>query len=245
MTTPTQTWEQTPQCWQDVADAVVSGIRQIILYGPPGTGKTFTGRFLNNAGQFDLNAPSHRVVCNEDMTSADVVGHMMPGPDGFTWNNGAVLNAWIDGGRVVADEIDRASGDVLSLLLAMFDSPESASWTHPFTGEVFRPRDGFSVIMTTNLEDMEELPTALKDRFPVAIRINQPHPTALLALSPDLRQAASTSADAHGSRRISLRTWKSFDQMRKSLDDERAAQLIFRGMARDVLDAIRINAVTA
>lgn len=241
----TQTWETPAQEWQDLGDAIVSGIRQIILYGPPGTGKTFSGLHYNNAGQFDLKHHAHRVTCNEDMTAADVTGHMMPGPDGFTWNNGAVLNAWIDGGRVVADEIDRASGDVLSLLLAMFDSPESASWTHPFTGEVFRPKEGFSVIMTTNVEDMDELPTALKDRFPVAIRIAHPHPSALLALSPDLRQAASNSADAPGYRRISLRTWKAFDTMRKSVADERAAEIIFKHMASDVLDAIKINAVTA
>ena len=234
-----------PQCWQDVQDILDSGIDRLILFGPPGTGKTYAGLTFGNT-----SAGAHRLICNEDMTSADVTGHFKPTGDGvWKWQDGAVIKAWqgdgLRGGRVVADEIDRASGDVLSLLLAMFDTPDSASWEHPETGRVIKPKDGFSVFMTTNIEDMRELPTALKDRFPVAIRINQPHPTALLALSPDLRQAASTSADAHGSRRISLRTWKAFDQMRKSLDDERAARLIFRGMARDVLDAIRINAVTA
>lgn len=235
------TTETLPQCWQDLSDAIVAGVKRIVLFGPPGLGKT------NSSLNFNVDhRGSERVVCNEDMTSADVTGCMMPGDGGlFHWNDGAVLKAWKRGARVVADEVDRASGDVLSLLLAMFDSPESASWTHPITGEVFRPHEDFSVFMTTNVEDMDDLPTALKDRFPVAIRINQPHPDALARLSPDLRQAASLSGDRRGRERISLRSWFSFDQIRQSLGDDRAASLVFRDMAPDILDAIRVNSVTA
>lgn len=229
-----------PACWQTVADVIVANQKKVILYGPPGTGKTFTARTFNVD-----HRGAERVVCNEDMTSADITGCMMPGEGGlFHWNDGAVLKAWKRGARVVADEIDRASGDVLSLMLAMFDSSESASWTHPITGEVFRPHEDFSVFMTTNLEDMDDLPTALKDRFPIAIRIDQPHPDALERLSVDLRQAAALSADRRGRERISMRTWLAFDSMRTSLGDDRAAEIIFGDLKRDILDAIRINAVT-
>lgn len=236
------TTETLPQCWQDVNDAVACGITQIILYGPPGTGKTFTG-LNNNVGL----GGAFRLICNEDMTSADVTGHMLPSADTWRWNNGAVLNAWHGdgqvGGRVVADEIDRASGDVLSLLLAMFDSPESASWTNPMTQEKHRPLPGFSVVMTTNLERPEELPTALKDRFPVAIRIDQPHPTALTFLSPRLRVPAAMSAD-DSRNRISLRGWKAFDKAAKIIGDEKAAHLVFGDLAYSVLDTLRVNDIS-
>lgn len=235
--------ENESECWLKLGDAIVAGAKRVILYGPPGTGKTHSGL---NFRLPNPTIPTQRVVCNEDMTAADVTGCFMPGADGqFIWNDGAVLRAWKTGARVIADEIDRASGDVLSLLLAMFDSPESASWTHPATGEVFRPHQDFSVFMTTNVEDMEELPTALKDRFPIAIRIDRPHPTALAKLSPDLRQAASLSCDRPGPERISLRSWFSFDSMRRSIGDDRAAELVFRDMAPSVMDAIRINAVAS
>jgi MoxR-like ATPase len=145
----------------------------------------------------------------------------------------------------VADEIDRASGDVLSLLLNMFDNVESASWQHPDTDVVHRPRPGFTVIMTTNVEDMRDLPVALKDRFPVAIRIDQPHPGALARLSPYLRAPAAAAAAADKARRFSVRSFMAFDRLRESgMDLERAAFLIFGNHSKDVLDAIRVDAVS-
>lgn len=229
-------------CWADVQDVLTAGIDRLILFGPPGTGKTYAGLHMG-----DVSAGAHRLVCNEDMTAADVTGHFKPAGDTWQWNDGSVVKAWegngIRGGRVVADEIDRAGGDVLSLLLAMFDTVESASWEHPETGRIVRPRDGFSVVMTTNLEQMGDLPTALKDRFPVAIRINEPHPNALLALSPDLREAARQSADADRDRRFSLRAFQAFDRLRKTMAQERAAKMIFGKHSTSILDALRVEAI--
>ena len=233
-----------PECWQDVNDILASGINKLILFGPPGTGKTFAGLNMGN-----VSAGAHRLICNEDMTSADVTGHFKPSGDGtWKWQDGTVIKAWqgdgINGGRVVADEIDRASGDVLSQLLAMFDSEESASWEHPETGRILKPKNGFSVFMTTNIEDMRELPNALKDRFPVAVRINTPHPNALTMLSPDLRGAAAASADADKDRRFSIRAFVAFDTLRKTVSIEKAARLTIGKHYQSVLDAILVNGVS-
>lgn len=231
-----------PECWQEVQDAMASGIDRLILFGPSGSGKTMAGLTMG-----DVTAGAFRVVCNEDMTAADITGHYKPAGDSWEWNDGAVISAWkgngTHGGRVVADEINLASGDVLSLLLAMFDSPESASWTHPGTKQKFTPNEGFSVVMTTNIEDMRELPTALKDRFPVAIRINRPHPDALLRLPEDLRSAADASIDADFERRFSIRAFLAFDQLRKNIGAERAAKMVFGRHSTAILDAILVNEV--
>jgi MoxR-like ATPase len=232
-------------CWKDFHDAIDAGVDRIILFGVPGTGKTFAGLHYGNVA-----AGAHRLICNEDMTAADVTGHFKPSAgDGWKWHYGAVVKAWqgdgINGGRVVADEIDKASGDVLSLLLAMFDTPNSASWEDPESGRVIRPRPGFSVVMTTNVEDMRELPEALRDRFPVAINITTPHPEALAQLSPDLRAPAAASASADRDRRFSLRAFMAFDQMRKSLAPEQAARLAFGERHYvSILDAIAVNGVS-
>jgi MoxR-like ATPase len=232
-----------PQCWADLQSALNCGLNKIILFGPPGTGKTYAGLTMG-----DIAAGSHRLICNEEMTTADVTGNWKPERDTWKWHNGAVINAWegdgFRGGRVVADEIDKANGDVQSTLLAMFDTQESASWRNPETGRIIRPRDGFSVIMTTNVESMDELPEALKDRFPVAIRINEPHPEALLTLPEDLREVARRSCDADRARRYSLRAFQAFAKLRSGIGQDDAARMIFGANAPGIIDAMRIEALS-
>jgi MoxR-like ATPase len=232
--------DKLPKCWADVKLALDAGIDRVILFGPPGTGKTFAGM---NFGQVKRGA--HRLICTDDMTNADLVGHMIPNERGtFSWVNGKGLKAWDGdgklGGRLVIDEIDKAGSDVYATLLNITDSNESASWTNELTGVRYEPRPGFSVVMTTNIEQMEDLPDALKDRFPVCIRINQPHPDAVMRLSEDLRGYAIRMADA-GDKRISIRTFLAFDELRKKSSESVAARIIFRDRSREVMEAVNID----
>ena len=230
-----------PQCWQDLNDVLSAGIDRVILYGPPGTGKTYAGLRLgvNDAGAW-------RLVCTEDMTNFDVTGGYMPDKDGFKWSDGAALKAWrgdgITGGRLVVDEIDKAGGDVFATLLAMTDTVDSATWWNPGTKRIEVPREGFSVVMTTNIENLEELPAALTDRFPCSIRINEPHPDSLKALDRELQEYARKMADA-GDRRISLRQFYAYSKLRVVHGDERAASLIFGVRVESFLDAVLVDAV--
>lgn len=229
-------------CWNEVHDALNAGVDRLILFGPPGTGKTYAGL---NYGKVQNGA--FRLICTDDMTNFDVTGGWMPAANGaWQWHEGQAIRAWkgdgVRGGRLVVDEIDKAGGDVFATLLAMTDSVESAKWLHPQTNEMVEPLEGFSVVMTTNIEDMDELPAALKDRFPVAIRINQPHPEALRRLSPHLRPYAKRMADA-GDRRISLRAFYAFDELCKSMDAAQAAHLVFRNRAESILDAITVDSL--
>ncbi len=234
---------QMPKCWADVELVLNKGIDRVILFGPPGTGKTFAGL---NFG--DVTAGSHRLICTDDMTNADVTGMMLQTENGtLRWSHGKALKAWIGngqhGGRLVVDEIDKAGADVYATLLAMTDSEDSSEWENDLTGEKFKPNPGFSVVMTTNIEDMDDLPDALKDRFPVAIRIDQPHPQALMRISQDLRGYAIRMADA-GTQRISLRTFMAFDQLRKESDEETAARIIFKHRSKEILEAIKIDRIS-
>lgn len=230
-------------CWRDVADVLSAGITRIILYGPPGTGKTFAALHL----QAEASSPAERLVCTEDLTTGEITGTWMPVDAGsWRWCEGPAVRAWRSdgglGGRLVVDEVDRASGDALSTLLAMTDSPESARWRNPETGEWVSPGPRFSVVMTTNLETLEEIPAALRDRFAVAVRIDRPPRGALASLSSDLRGSALAGSLAESERRVSLRSFHAFDQLRRHYGAHRAADLVFGQLrASAVLDALSIG----
>jgi MoxR-like ATPase len=231
-------------CWRDVDDVLCAGVSRLVLYGPPGTGKTYAALHLGVGA-----TPAERLVCTEDLTSGEITGTWMPsGENRFEWREGPAIRAWKgrdgSGGRLVLDEVDRASGDALATLLAMTDSPESARWRNPDTGEWVRPGKNFSVVMTSNVEDLEEIPASLRDRFPVSVRIDRPPAGALERLSGDLRAAALAGSLGPEGRRVSLRSFYAFDDLRRHHGSERAAELVFGvGCAQPVLDALRIGAV--
>jgi len=233
--------ETAPQCWKDVDIMLNAGIDRMILHGPPGTGKTHAGL---NMG--DTNRGAHRLICTEDMTDFDIIGGFMPAGAEWAYHEGAAIRAWegdgLAGGRLVIDEIDRASGDVLALLLAMTDSAESAQWEHPKTSRIHRPRDGFTVIMTTNVENPADLPEALIDRFPATVRVDRPHPDALRRLPREFRDYADKMADA-GSKRISLRKFYDIAKLMDKIGLEEASRLLLGKEAQGFVDAITVDQV--
>ncbi len=235
----------TPQCWQDFQEVLSAGIDRVILWGVPGTGKTFAG-LTTNVGA----GGSYKLTCSEDMTTAEVSGMFMPAKEGFEFLDGAGLRAWRGngkvGGRLVADEIDKASGDVLSTLLNFTDTDGSARFDHPETGEKVSPLAGYSVVMTTNLENPDDLQVALRDRFPVAIEITAPHPEAIRRLPEELWEPANQLISADPNRRVSLRAFYAFVQMRDNgIAWERAAVLAFGGRkAEAFIDAYKVAGTT-
>ena len=235
--------EKESNCWSDLADVLHAGVDRVLLYGPPGTGKTFAALHTG------LHDAAQRVVCTEDLSAGEITGSWIPTKQGeFHWLEGPAIRAWRGsrggGTRLVIDELERASGDALSTLLAMTDSPESARWQNPETLEWVRPGSHFSVIVTSNLEDSDDIPTPLRDRFPVQIRVDRPPARAVARLSVDLRDAALSGSLGPSSRRVSLRTFFALDRLRQVHGLERAVSLIFPDAEQqDFLDALRIGAV--
>lgn len=236
--------ETVQSCWRDFSDVLSAGISRVLLYGPPGTGKTFAA-LHQGAG----DTPAERLVCTEDLTAGEITGTWMPsGENRFEWREGPAIRAWRGGdgrgGRLVLDEVDRASGDALATLLAVTDSPESARWRNPDTLEWVRPGENFSVVMTSNIEDLEEIPRSLRDRFAISIRVDRPQREAVERLSRDLRAAALAGSLGPEGRRISLRSFYAFDELRMHHGPERAAELVFGAViAQSVLDALTIGAL--
>jgi MoxR-like ATPase len=222
------------QVW-DLVNKVIEHSRTTLLYGVPGTGKSFAAHTAELAGR-----PLFTVTLTPDTPAAELRGHYVPQGNQFVWQDGPAIKAWRCGGRLVINEIDHAGGDALSFLLNSLDSPETASLTLP-TGELVRPNPQFQAVATMNGVPDHDLPMALRDRFPVAIEINEAHPKGIATLPVDLQNAAKGSVVASDpSRRLTLRAWMAFANLRTRIGAELAAQAVFQARAADVLDALRI-----
>jgi MoxR-like ATPase len=235
--------EQT--CW-DIVSAVLSHSTRTLLFGPPGTGKTHA------ACRLGLNDRQRvfSVTLTEETPAAELRGHYILKDGKYVWHDGPAVAAWRCGGRLVVNEIQRGGPDVHSLLLAITDDPGIAEMDLP-SGEKVKPGSGFACVATMNGDPKELLDPALADRFAVSIHIDKVHPEAVAQLPQDVQQAAArTALIDEEDRRISVRAWYAFAQLREQLMKghspeaalQIAAKAVFNSRAVDALDALKIAA---
>lgn len=205
-----------------------------LLWGPPATGKTHA------ATHVAVGERVYSITLTQETAAYELRGYERPVSGSFVWVDGPVVAAMRAGARLVVNEIQRASADTMSFLLSVLDDRELKSVTLP-TGEVVVAAPGFSVVATSN-DNPDTLDEALASRFPVQIEVADLHPEAVNSLPADLRNAAQGMSRPNDGRRITIRAWQAFAQLRSTMAVEDAAKAVFGTQAADVVASLAIAA---
>lgn len=217
-------------CW-DMFFSVVKHVDRLLLYGPPGTGKT-TGAVR------DCKKGYYMVTLHEDSSVAEMLGHWIPQGDKFIWHDGVAIRAWKEGKPLIINEVDLASGPVMTFLHSILDDKELAHQTLP-NGETVHRQEGFKCIATMNGRP-EDLSGALADRFEVSLDIDKPSKAAIEALPEDLREPLVSLYSNKDDVKITYREIVAFSILRKQIGDN-AYEIIFKENHKDFKDLLKLG----
>lgn len=222
-------WAKLSNCWE-LAELAVKSVSRVMLWGLPGTAKTTFG--LNQ------NERRYSITLSEDYTVQELLGHYVPRGQVFEWHNGPVTRAWLEGSGLILNELGRASGPVLDVMLGVLDDPSIAEMALP-TGEIIKPKKGFKVVATSNSAP-HLMDPALVDRFDAIIEITEPHPMLIQHLNQEIPGLGTSIKNTYTSPDtfISPRRALAFVQYHKAgVNKRQAAVLAFGDKAQDFLAA--------
>jgi MoxR-like ATPase len=227
--------------WDVLQHLLDAGAPRLLVYGPPGTGKSLTPCLWARDRGWELLS----VTLTEETPMTELRGHFVLKGNAFVWHDGLIARAWRvshthpRGVVVVLNEIDHAGGDLRSFLPRPSMIPR---WRASFC-RMARPCPASGKILrhATMNGRPEDLPEALRDRLPVVLAMDRPHPKAIEGLPPDLQALAANSPTARDEdRRVTPRALYAFATLREQLGAPMAAFAIFGQAGPDLLNALAL-----
>lgn len=153
-----------PHLWEDILLSAVLQ-KNILLKGPSGSGKT---KLAESMSAF-FNQPMHSINCSVDLDAEALLGFKTLVQDNgqtvIEFVEGPVVQAMRNGHILYIDEINMAKPETLPILHSVLDHRRML--TNPYTGEVLKAHEEFTVIAAINEGYIGTSPLneALKNRF--------------------------------------------------------------------------------
>jgi MoxR-like ATPase len=208
--------------WAEIRSLLLT-CPKICFYGPPGMGKSWAAMHLPNA---------LAVTYHEDSSPSEQIGHYVPTDTGAEFILGHGSRAMLEGFPLVMNEINKASGECLTMAYCLADDFELARITLPNKeGTVIRPKAGYKVIATMNGNPEDELPPPLLDRFQVRIKITEPPPEAMEMLPSQHRGVCFRAIVQE---QVSFRAFHAYFSLSRVVGDELAIRAVFGAKATSV-----------
>lgn len=143
-------------------EAAYSARLPMMLKGPTGCGKS---RFVEYVA-WRLGRPLVTVACNEDMTSADLIGRFLIDRDGTRWQDGPLTTAARIGAICYLDEVVEARQDTTVVIHPLTDHRRMLPLDKK--GEVVEAHPDFQLVISYNpgyQSLMKDLKQSTKQRF--------------------------------------------------------------------------------